>query len=166
MVKRLVLLSLIVIALCGASTVISVAGGPAGGAAVCPPGPPGLPPMCGPAATSYSQVKEVITPIPAQLRKVRVVAPYLAGVAWPRTPLAFYGNPQTYPNPIALGRYEWLVPAVEIKNEHFDLFPDPCCKTHKVPRCVYVKANYVKMKPVCGPIPMAHQPPMPMKVKK
>ncbi len=93
------------------------------------PPPPGLPPVCGPAATNYSQVKEEIVPVPAQLRKVRVVAPYLAGVAWPRTPLAFFGNPQTFPNPIALGRYEWLVPAVEVKNEHFDTFMDPCCKT-------------------------------------
>jgi hypothetical protein len=166
MVKRLFLLSLMVLAMCGASTVISLAGGPAAAPGYGPPGPPGLPPVCGPASTSYSSVKEVITPIPAQLRKVRVVAPYLAGVAWPRTPLAFYGNPQTYPNPIALGRYEWLVPAVEIKNQHFDNFMDPCCKSHKVPRCVYVKANYVKMKPICGPIPMAPPPPLPCKVKK
>ena len=83
MVKRLFLLSLLVLALCGAST-MSFAGGPGGGSAYMPP-PPGLPPVCGPAATNYSQVTEVITPVPAQLRKVRVVAPYLAGVAWPRT---------------------------------------------------------------------------------
>ncbi len=168
MVKRLFLLSLLVLALCSAG--VSFAGGPVGGApaaGVCMPGPPQLPPMCGPAATNYSAVKEEIVPVPAQLRKVRVVAPYLAGVAWPRTPLAFYGNPQTYPNPIAVGRYEWLVPAVEVKNEHFDTFMDPCCKTHKVPRCVYVKASYVKQKPACGPIPMAPPPPMmPAKVTK
>ena len=85
MVKRLFLLSLLVLALCGASTAISVAGGaPMGGQAMMPP-PPGIPPVCGPAATDYSQVKEEIVPIPAQLRRVRVVAPYLAGVAWPRT---------------------------------------------------------------------------------
>ena len=166
MVKRLFLLSLLVLVLCGASTAISVAGGPAGGGQAYMPPPPGLPPVCGPAATSYSSVKEEIVPIPAQLRKVRVVAPYLAGVAWPRTPLAFYGNPQCYPNPIAIGRYEWLVPAVEVKNEYFDTFLDPCCQTHKVPRCVYVKANYVKQKPVCGPVPMAPPCPMPTKVKK
>jgi hypothetical protein len=166
MVKRLFLLSLLVLALCGASTAISVAGGPAPMGGQMMPPPPGLPPVCGPAATNYSQVKEEIVPVPAQLRKVRVVAPYLAGVAWPRTPLAFYGNPQCYPNPIAIGRYEWLVPAVEVKNEYFDTFMDPCCKSHKVPRCVYVKANYVKQKPVCGPIPMAPPPPMPSKVKK
>jgi hypothetical protein len=38
-----------------------------------------------------------------------------------------------------------------------------------VPRCVYVKANYIKCKPVCPPpcpVPMAPPPPMPMKVKK
>ncbi len=165
MVKRLFLLSLMVLALCGASSVIALAGGAPAGPSYMP-GPPGPPPMCGPAATDYSSLKEEIVPVPAELRRVRVVAPYLAGVAWPRTPLAFYGNTQTFPNPIALGRYEWLVPAVEIKNEHFDTFPDPCCQTHKVPRCVYVKANYVKMKPVCGPVPMAPPPPMPCKVKK
>lgn len=164
MVKRLFLLSLMVLTLCGASAVVSFAGGPAGQGYMPPP--PGVPPLCGPAATKYSSVKEVITPIPAQLRKVRVVAPYLAGVAWPRTPLVFAANPQTYPDSIGTGRYEWLVPVVEIKNEHFDTWPDPCCKTHKVPRCVYVKANYVKCKPVCGPIPMAPPPPMPCKVKK
>ena len=76
MVKRLFLLSLLVLALCGAST-ICFAGGPAGGCAYMPP-PPGLPPLCGPAATNYSQVTEVITPVPAQLRRVRVVAPYLS----------------------------------------------------------------------------------------
>lgn len=84
------LLSLLVLALCGASVMLSHAGGPGGGAAYMPP-PPCLPPICGPAATKYSQVTEVITPIPAQLRKVRVVAPYLAGVAWP-APLAFFSN--------------------------------------------------------------------------
>jgi hypothetical protein len=164
MVKRLFVLSLLVLALCGASSVI-MAGGPAqAGPALggCMPPPPTIPPMCGPASTSYSQIKEEIIPVPAQLRRVRVVAPYLAGVAWPRTPLAFYGNPQTFPNPIAVGRYEWLVPAVEVKNEHFDTFMDPCCKTHKVPRCVYVKANYVRQRPACGPVPMAPPPPMPM----
>jgi len=122
--------------------------------------------MCGPAATSYRQVKEQIAPVPAQLRKVRVVAPYLAGIAWPRTPLPFFGNPQTFPNPIALGRYEWLVPVVEIKKDHYWKYLDWCCKEHKVPRCVYVKANYVKCPPVCGPVPMAAPPPMPMKVVK
>ena len=116
-------------------------------------------------------VTEVITPVPAQLRKVRVVAPYLAGIAWPRTPLAFYGNPQAYPNPIAPGRYEWLVPVTDIKVEHFDKVydwprgKDRCCIYNNVPRCVYVKANYIKMKPVCG-VPMAPPPPMPCKVKK
>ena len=165
MVKRLFLLSLLVLALCGASVMLSHAGGPGGGAAYMPP-PPCLPPICGPAATKYSQVTEVITPIPAQLRKVRVVAPYLAGVAWPRTPLAFFSNPQSYPTAWAPGRYEWLVPVTDIKNEHFDTVADPCCKTHKVPRCVYVKANYIKQKPVCGPIPMAPPTPMPTKVKK
>jgi hypothetical protein len=154
MVKRLLLLSLLVVALCGMSTVV-FAGGP-----VCGPGyapvPPGPPPIGGPASTSYSVVREQICPVPAQLRKVRVVAPYLAGIAWPRTPLAFFGNPQTFPNPIAPGRYEWLVPVVEIKN-------DPGGKN---PRCVYVKANYVKQKPYCGPVPMAPPPPMPCKVKK
>jgi len=167
MVKRLFVLSLLVLAVCGASSVI-MAGGPAGPAPAplmapgCMPPPPTLPPMCGPAATSYSQVKEEIMPVPAQLRRVRVVTPYLAGVAWPRTPLAFYGNPQTFPNPIAPGRYEWLVPAVEIKNDFYDNFMDPCCKTHKVSRAVYVKANYVKMRPACGPVPMAPPCPMPM----
>jgi len=113
-------------------------------------------------------VKEEIAPVPAQLRRVRVVAPYLGGVAWPRKPLAFFGNPQTYPNPIALGRYEWLVPAVEIKpeNEKYWTYTDPCCKEHKVPRCVYVKANYVKTKCAPGPVPMAPPPPMPTKVSK
>jgi hypothetical protein len=170
MVKRLFLLSLLVLALCGAST-MSFAGGPGGGGSVCMPPPPGLPPVCGPAATNYSQVTEVITPVPAQLRKVRVVAPYLAGIAWPRTPLAFFGNPQTFPNPIAPGRYEWLVPVTDIKVEHFTneyAWPkgtDRCCLEQKVPRCVYVKANYIKMKPVCG-VPMAPPPPMPCKVKK
>jgi len=164
MVKRLFVLSLMVLVLCVAGTMISTAGGPVPRAAApqCMPAPPCIPPVCGPAATSYSAVKEEIVPVPAQLRKVRVVAPYLAGVAWPRTPLAFYGNPQTFPNPIAVGRYEWLVPAVEVKNEHFDTFMDPCCKTHKVPRCVYVKANYVKTKPACGNVPMGPPPALPM----
>lgn len=167
MVKRLVLLSLLVLALCGASAVVSFAGGPGAGQSYMPP-PPGVPPLCGPAQTKYSMVREVVTPIPAQLRRVRVVAPYLAGVAWPRTPLAFYANPQTYPASIGTGRYEWLVPVTEIKNEHFDTFPDPCCKTHKVPRCVYVKASYIRPAcgPVCGPVPMAPPPPMPCKVTK
>jgi len=165
MVKRLFLLSLMVLALCGASAVLSIAGGPPMGQGFMPP-PPTVPPLCGPAETKYSSVKEVITPIPAQLRRVRVVAPFLAGVAWPRTPIAFSSNPQTYPDSIGTGRYEWLVPVVEIKNEHFDTFPDPCCKTHKVPRCVYVKANYVGCAPMCGPVPMAPPPPMPQKVRK
>jgi hypothetical protein len=124
--------------------------------------------MCGPAATEYSQVKEEIAPIPAQLRKVRVVAPYLAGIAWPRTPLPFFGNPQTFPNPLSAGRYEWLVPAQEIKKEHYWTFLDPCCKEIKVERCVYVKANYIKQKgcPMPMPVPMAPPPAMPCKVKK
>lgn len=163
MVKRLLLLSLMVLTLCAASTAISVAGGPApAGPSVMPPGPPCPPPMCGPAKTSYSQVKEQIAPVPAQLRTVRVVAPYLAGIAWPRTPLPFFGNPQTFPNPLALGRYEWLVPVVEIRKEHHWTYKDWCCKTHKVPRCVYVKANYVRCPPACGPVPMAAPPAMPM----
>jgi hypothetical protein len=167
MVKRLFLLSLMVLALCGASTVVTLAGGPPGGAGYMPP-PPCIPPLAGPATTTYSQVKEQIVPVPAQLRRVRVVAPYLAGVAWPRTPLPFFGNPQAYPDPIALGRYEWLVPVTEIANEQFENFVDPCCRPIKTPRCVYVKANYVKPKcgPVCGPVPMGPPPPMPMKVKK
>jgi hypothetical protein len=157
MVKRLLLLSLLVLALCGAST-ISFAGGPAKGApAGYVPPLPGPPAFKGPATTSRSIVREQICPVPAQLRKVRVVAPYLAGIAWPRTPLPFFGNPQTYPDPIAPGRYEWLVPVVEIKK-------DPGKKT---PRCVYVKANYVKQdRPVCGPVPMAPPPPMPTRVYK
>ena len=175
MVKRLLLLSLMVLVLCGASAVVSFAGGPGGGPgggqAYMPP-PPMIPPLCGPAQTKYSMVKEVITPIPAQLRRVRVVAPYLAGVAWPRKPLAFFQNPQTFPV-YAGGRYEWLVPIVsEIKNEHFDTVMDPCCKMHKVPRCVWVKANYIKPTcapacgPACGPVPMAPPPPMPARVTK
>jgi len=155
MVKRLLLLSLLVLALCGASTLVSFAGG-APAAGMYPPPPPGPPPFCGPAATTYSVEREQICPVPAQLRKVRVVAPYLAGTCWPRTPLPFFGNVQTYPNPVAPGRYEWLVPVVEIKN-------DPGAKD---PRCVYVKANYVKTKPFCGPVPMAAPQPMPIKVKK
>ncbi len=167
MVKRLLLLSLMVLTLCAASSAISLAGGPAmTGPSVMPPGPPCPPPLCGPAKTSYSQVKEQIAPVPAQLRSVRVVAPYLAGIAWPRTPLPFFGNPQTFPNPLALGRYEWLVPVVEIRKEHFWTYKDWCCKTHKVPRCVYVKANYVRCPPACGPVPMAAPAPMPTKVMK
>jgi len=180
MVKRLFLLSLLVLALCGASVLASFAGGPIGpgGGEACMPPPPMIPPLCGPAQTKYSSVKEVITPIPAQLRRVRVVAPYLAGVAWPRKPLAFFANPQTFPAGIGPGRYEWLVPIVsEIKNEHFDTVMDPCCKFHKVPRCVWVKANYIKPTccppacgpapmPACGPVPMAPPPPMPSKVSK
>jgi hypothetical protein len=163
MVKRLLLLSLLVLALCGASALVCSAGGP--GMAQYVPPPPGPPPLCGPATTSYSVVRESICPVPAQLRKVRVVAPYLAGIAWPRTPLAFGGNPQTFPDPIAPGRYEWLVPVVEIKKEHYWTYRDWCCEKHKVERCVYVKANYVK--PKCfGPIPMAPPPPVPCKVRK
>lgn len=166
MVKRLLLLSLLVLALCGASTAVSFAGGAPAGAGVMPPPPPTVPPVCGPAATEYSQVKVQIAPVPAQLRRVRVVAPYLAGIAWPRTPLPFFGNPQTFPNPLSLGRYEWLVPVVEIKKEHYWSYKDLCCKDHKVPRCVYVKANYVRTPPVCGPVPMAAPPPLPCKVRK
>jgi len=165
MVKRLLLLGLLVLGLCVCGTVSSIAGGPPScpppGACVMPPGPPPLPAMAGPAATQYSQVKEQIVPVPAQLRKVRVVAPYLAGIAWPRTPLPFFGNPQTFPNPLALGRYEWLVPVVEVKKEHFWTYNDLCCKEQKVPRCVYVKANYVRQRPMCGPVPMAAPAPMP-----
>jgi hypothetical protein len=165
MVKRFLLLGLLVLAFTGASSVISFAGGPVCPPAMAPPpGPPCPPPICGPAKTSYSIVKEVITPIPAQLRRVRVVAPYLAGIAWPRTPLAFYGNLQSFPNPIAPGRYEWLVPVVEVKKEHFWEAVGPCCAKTKVPRCVYVKANYVRMP--CAPVPVAPPPPMPMKVAK
>ncbi len=164
MVKRLLLLGVMVLAFAGASAVISVAGGPPAGPAVMPPGPPCPPPMCGPAKTSYSIVKEQIVPVPAQLRRVRVVVPYLAGIAWPRKPLAFFGNLQCFPNPIGPGRYEWLVPAVEVKNEHYWTAKGLCCKDEKFPRCVYVKASYVKMP--CGPVPMAPPPPMPMKVRK
>jgi hypothetical protein len=163
MVKRCLLLGLLVLAFAGASTVISFAGGPAA-PGMYPPPPPGPPPMCGPAKTSYSMVKEQIVPIPAQLRKVRVVAPYLAGIAWPRTPLAFYSNPQTWPNGLAPGRYEWLVPVVEVKKEHYWTYKDRCCKTHKVPRCVYVKANYIRTP--CAPVPVPPPPPMPCKVTK
>jgi hypothetical protein len=163
MVKRLLLLSLMVLAICGASSAISQAGGPPAGPCVMPPpGPPCPPPICGPAKTTYSQVKEQIAPVPAQLRTVRVVAPYLAGIAWPRTPLPFFGNPQTFPNPLALGRYEWLVPVVEIRKEHNWTYRDLCCKEVKVPRCVYVKANYVGVRPACGPVPMGAPAPMPM----
>jgi hypothetical protein len=121
--------------------------------------------MCGPAATAYSIEKHQIVPIPAQLRRVRVVAPYLAGIAWPRTPLAFGGNPMTYAHPVAPGRYEWLVPVVEIQNEHWSKFKCVSCKEDKAPRCVYVKANYVH--PIkCGPVPVAAPPPLPCKVTK
>ena len=158
MVKRLLLLSLLVLAFAGMSAVCSVAGGPP--APACPsygpPAPPGPPPIGGPVSTSYSVVREQICPVPAQLRRVRVVAPYLAGIAWPRTPLAFGGNPQTWAHPVAPGRYEWLVPAQEINN-------DPGGKN---PRCVYVKANYIKRKPFCGPVPVAAPPVMPCKVTK
>jgi hypothetical protein len=154
MVKRMLLVSLLVLALCGASTIITMAGpapcapGAPGPAGVVPQ-PPGPPPMSGPISTGYSAVREQICPIPAQLRRVRVVAPYLAGLAWPRTPLAFGGNVQTFPDPIAPGRYEWLVPAAEFKH-----FPG---------RCVYVKANYVRNGNVCGPRgAWAPPPPMPM----
>jgi hypothetical protein len=154
MVKRLLLLSLLVLALCGASTVISIAGpGGAGQSYGGVPQPPGPPPMAGPVTNSYSVVREQICPVPAQLRRVRVVAPYLAGLAWPRTPLAFAGNPQAYPNPVAPGRYEWLVPAAEIK--HFQ------------GRCVYVKANYIRNgNRMCGPVPMAPPSPAPFRVAK
>ena len=53
MVKRLFLLSLMVLALCGASTVIALAGGAPAGAGLYA-ATSGLPPMCGPAATNYS----------------------------------------------------------------------------------------------------------------
>jgi len=167
MVKRLLLLGVVVLAFTGLSAVISVAGGPP---AACPtmgppPGPPCPPPMAGPAATKYEVVKEQICPVPAQLRRVRVVVPYLAGIAWPRRPIDFFDNLQTFPNPWVAGRYEWLVPAVEVKNEHTWSFQDWCCNEHKVPRCVYVKASYVKQ-PACGPVPMAPPPPMPCKVRK
>ena len=92
------------------------------------PPPPGLPPHVWSCHHQLFPGNGVITPVPAQLRRVRVVAPYLAGIAWPRTPLAFYGNPQAYPNPIAPGRYEWLVPVTDIKVEHFDTSLDRCCK--------------------------------------
>jgi hypothetical protein len=155
MVKRLLILSLLVLAVCGAGT-MSFAGGPAPVAAGSEimPAPPCPPPVCGPVQSKYSVVREQITPVPAQLRRVRVAAPYLAGVAWPRTPLAFFGNAQTYPNPIAPGRYEWLVPVGDLKS---DAYKD---------RCVYVKANYIKQKPFCGPVPMAPPPPMPARVVK
>lgn len=165
MVKRLLLLSLLVLTLCGASTLVAIAGGPP----ACGPGyvggPPPVPPFQGPAAVTRSVVREQICPVPAQLRKVRVVAPYLAGIAWPRSPLPFIGNPQAFPNPVAPGRYEWLVPVTGIKHEHFYKSAAPfCCPSEKIPRCVYVKANYVK--PKCGPIPMMPPPPLPCKVKK
>lgn len=153
MVKRLLLLSLMVLALCGAGTLMSFAGGPAAPSHGYMPSPPGPPPFCGPVASKHTIVREQICPVPAQLRKVRVVAPFLSGIAWPKTPLAFFGNPQTYPDPIAPGRYEWLVPVTAPTNDHKG-------------RCVYVKANYVKQKPACGPIPVAPPPPMPMKMGK
>ncbi len=150
MVKRLILLSLLVLGLVGAGSVVSIAGGPP----CASYGPPGPPPISGPASTSHSIVREQICPVPAQLRRVRVVAPYLSGIAWPRTPLAFFGNPQTWAHPVAPGRYEWLVPVVEIKN-------DPGGDS---PRCVYVKANYVKQP--CGPVPLGAPPACPVKVRK
>jgi hypothetical protein len=167
MVKRLLLLSLLVLALCGVGTMMSFAAGPAPHPGVAPPPPPPvIPPwLCGPAASKYSVKREQIVPIPAQLRKVRVVAPYLAGIAWPRKPLPFLTNPQTWPDKWAPGRYEWLVPVVGIKNEHYWKLKLPfCCKTKKIPRCVYVKANYLR----CGgwgPVPVAPPPPMPCKVR-
>ncbi len=168
MVKRLLLLGLLVLAFMGVSAVISFAGGPPAPPSVIPPPPPGPPPICGPAKTAYSVTKEQIVPVPAQLRRVRVVAPYLAGICWPSTPLAFDTNPLTYPAPWAPGRYEWLVPAVEIKKPHtwIDKGWQCCDKGVEYPRCVYVKANYVRCPPVCGPVPMAPPPPMPMKVQK
>jgi hypothetical protein len=167
MVKRLLLLSLLVLALCGVCTAISFAGGPAQAGYGAPP-PPIIPPwLCGPAASKYSVKREQICPIPAQLRKVRVVAPYLAGIAWPRKPLAFLGNPQTFPTYYGPGRYEWLVPVVGIKNEHYWKLKLPfCSKSEKIPRCVYVKANYLKGNCGTGPAPMAPPMPMPRKVMK
>jgi hypothetical protein len=201
MVKRLLLLSLLVLALCGVSAVASMAGGPPPmmGPACAPP-PPCPPPVCGPASYRYEAKREYITPVPAQLRKVRVVVPYLAGIAWPRKPLAFFGNPQSYPNPFTRGRWEWLVPVAEAKWNFYEtgpaywkdtgapawapiptkvaLWKDDCEGRfatarariwETIPRCVYVKANYIKCKPVCPPpcpVPMAPPPPMPMKVKK
>ncbi len=197
MVKRLLLLSLLVLVMCGAGATLSVAGPPVCGPAGCgpavnvPPIVPGPPPICGPVQSTYSVVREQTTPVPAQLRRVRVVAPYLAGIAWPRTPLAFVGNSQTFPNPIAPGRYEWLVPASEFKNEHYETYVKGCrlgdsvprcvdgrpdcgpgasCAVEKIPRCVYVKANYVRQP--CGPafgpgpVPMVAPPVMPGKVCK
>lgn len=166
MVKRLLLLGVVVLAFTGISAVTSVAGGPPAGPTMMPPGPPSPPPMAGPARTTYMVEKEQICPVPAQLRRVRVVVPYLAGIAWPRKPLAFFGNLQTFPNPWIAGRYEWLVPAVEVQNEHHWGFKDWCCKDHKIPRCVYVKASYVRQPCGPGPVPMAPPPPMPMKMGK
>ncbi len=166
MVKRLLILSLLVLALCGFGTMTAFSGGaPAPG--FVPP-PPSVPQwgVRGPAASSYAVQREVIAPVPAQLRSVRVVAPYLAGIAWPRAPIAFLSNPQCFPDNWAPGRYEWLVPVVDVKKEHYwDLKLPFCCKSEKIPRCVYVKANYVKG---CGfgPVPIAPPPPMPMKVRK
>jgi len=154
MVKRLLLLSLSVLVLCGAGATMSVAGGPAAAAYNAPPAVPGPPPICGPLETSYQAVREQTAPVPAQLRRVRVVAPYLSGIAWPRKPLAFVGNPQTFPNPVGPGRYEWLVPAAEI--------------SYMKDRCVYVKANYTKQQLPCGPgpVPMAAPSAMPTKMGK
>jgi hypothetical protein len=154
MVKRLLLLSLSVLVLCGASATMSVAGGPP--AAYCPPPVvPGPPPMCGPVESSYQMMREQTAPVPAQLRRVRVVAPYLSGIAWPNKPLAFVGNPQTFPNPFGPGRYEWLVPVGEVKYDNGG-------------RCVWVKANYTKQPcgPLAGPVPMAPPAPMPAKMGK
>jgi hypothetical protein len=69
-------------------------------------------------------------------------------------PLAF-GNPKLFPTHSARC-YEWLVPVVEIKNEHFDTARIPA-EDHKVPRCVYVKANYVRC-PGAGLSPWAAAP--------
>ncbi len=168
MVKRLLILSLLVLALCGVGTMTAFSGGaPAPAPGYVPP-PPMIPPcgIRGPAASSYAIQREVIAPVPAQLRTVRVVAPYLAGIAWPREPLAFLSNPQAFPENWKPGRYEWLVPVVDVKKERYWELKMPfCCKSEKIPRCVYVKANYVKG---CGfgPVPIAPPPPMPMKVKK
>ena len=155
MVKRLLLLSLSVLVLCGAGATICVAGGPPAGYN-CPPMVPGPPPICGPVESSYKLERIQTAPVPAQLRRVRVVAPYLSGIAWPNKPLAFVGNPQTFPNPIAPGRYEWLVPVGEVNFCHDN-------------RCVWVKANYTKVP--CGPMaggmmPIAAPPVMAPKVCK
>ena len=104
---------------CGASTMFLCRRCPAAGSDYAAASAGSAPSVWACEAQIIPMLTEVITPVPAQLRKVRVVAPYLAGVAWPRTPLAFFGNPQTFPNPMAPGRYEWLVPVTDIKNEHY-----------------------------------------------